>query len=88
MESEKYHTSSVDSDPTILKGVQVICLYFSAQWCPPCRKFTPKLAEFYKLANDQDRKVEIIFCSNDKNQDEFKKYFSQIQRAFKKRQSK
>jgi len=33
------------------------------------------LSEFYKQANDQDRKVEIIFCSNDKNLGEFKKYF-------------
>jgi nucleoredoxin len=77
MESEKYHTSDpkFDTDPSILKGAQVICLYFSAAWCPPCRKFTPLLADFYNVANENDRKVEIIFCSCDKNLQCFKKYF-------------
>ena len=30
-----------------LKGVDIIGVYFSAQWCTPCKRFTPKLAKAY-----------------------------------------
>src|SRR6476620_6397892 len=26
---------------------QIYGLYFSAHWCPPCRKFTPQLVAYY-----------------------------------------
>ena len=32
-----------------LDEVDIICYYFSAHWCPPCRQFTPVLADFYKV---------------------------------------
>ena len=31
-----------------MAGKQALALYFSAHWCPPCRGFTPQLAEWYK----------------------------------------
>ena len=30
-----------------LAGKNIICIYFSAHWCPPCRGFTPVLKRFY-----------------------------------------
>ena len=27
-----------------LSGKEVVGLYFSAHWCPPCKQFTPELA--------------------------------------------
>ena len=53
-----------------------VALYFSAHWCPPCKAFTPMLAEFYneaKAHNDQD--IEIIFVSSDQDQHSFGEYF-------------
>ncbi len=33
------------------KDALVECLYFSARFCPPCRKFTPQLAEVFTFIN-------------------------------------
>ncbi len=48
---------SVDS----LDG-KIVGIYFSAQWCPPCRNFTPKLVSF-RNANKDD--FEVVFVSSD-----------------------
>ena len=57
---------------------KVIGFYFSAHWCPPCRAFTPKLAEFYKKLNSNGKKMEIIFITCDHDEDSFKEYFSSM----------
>lgn len=51
-------------------------LYFSAHWCPPCRGFTPKLAEWY--SDGLKEKMEIIFVSSDKDEDAFNDYFKDM----------
>ena len=38
----------VEAD-SILAEKKVLAFYFSAHWCPPCRLFTPVLAEFYSV---------------------------------------
>ena len=38
----------VEAD-SILSEKKVLAFYFSAHWCPPCRLFTPVLAEFYSV---------------------------------------
>merc|ERR1719440_1761873 len=53
-----------------------IGLYFSAHWCPPCRGFTPKLAEFYK--DGLKDKMEIFFVSSDRDQKAFDEYFAEM----------
>jgi len=53
-------------------------LYFSAHWCPPCRSFTPKLAEWYKsMKADLGDKFEIVFCSGDHDEDGMKSYYKE-----------
>ena len=56
---------------------KTVGLYFSAHWCPPCRGFTPKLAEFYKKHHGE-KKFEIVFVSSDKNEHEFQEYYGQM----------
>merc|ERR1711972_164914 len=55
---------------------KAIGIYFSAHWCPPCRGFTPKLAEFYK--NGLKEKMEIIFVSSDRDKAAFDEYFADM----------
>lgn len=66
------------------KGIEAVCgenktvgLYFSAHWCPPCRGFTPKLAEFYKKLH-AEKNFEIVFVSSDKNEGEFQEYYKEM----------
>lgn len=50
-----------------LKDVQLYALYYSAHWCPPCRKFTPELVEFYKRFKPKHPEFELIFISGDRD---------------------
>ena len=57
------------------KNTKFFGLYFSAHWCPPCRAFTPKLVNFYEVANKTEKQLEIIFVSMDKSEAQFNEYF-------------
>jgi len=58
-----------------LAGKDIVCFYFSAHWCPPCRQFTPILKDFYEEVSDNG--VEIIFVSSDRSPDEMKSYLKE-----------
>lgn len=60
-----------------LSSKQVVALYFSAHWCPPCRGFTPKLAEAYKRIS-ADKSFEVVFVSSDKDEEQFASYFKEM----------
>lgn len=56
----------------------VVGLYFSAHWCPPCRGFTPMLIETYKALKSQNKSFEVIFVSSDQDQEAFEGYFNDM----------
>lgn len=58
--------------------LEYIGLYFSAHWCPPCRGFTPKLAEYYNKVNKNKLRFEVVFVSSDQDEDQFKDYFGEM----------
>ncbi len=60
-------------NPATLKG-KFIGIYFSANWCPPCRQFTPTLIEFRNAYADQ---FEVVFVSSDRNADDQQKYMQE-----------
>lgn len=59
-----------------MEGKKALALYFSAHWCPPCRGFTPKLAEWYKK-DLQAKGLEVVFVSSDRDEGSFKEYFAE-----------
>eukprot|EP00930_Biecheleria_cincta_P015737 TRINITY_DN1301_c0_g1_i1.p1 TRINITY_DN1301_c0_g1~~TRINITY_DN1301_c0_g1_i1.p1 ORF type:complete len:432 (-),score=106.42 TRINITY_DN1301_c0_g1_i1:230-1525(-) len=59
-----------------LTGKCGVLVYFSAHWCPPCRGFTPKLAEFY-TKHAATKNFEIVFVSGDRDENAFKEYFGE-----------
>ncbi|EER08395.1 peptide n-glycanase, putative [Perkinsus marinus ATCC 50983] len=60
---------------TVPDDQTVVCLYFSAHWCPPCRQFTPMLKQFYQLARSVGMKIEVVFVSSDRSEAEMLDYF-------------
>lgn len=61
-----------------LEEQEVIGLYFSAHWCPPCRGFTPVLADIYKKLSGEGKKFEIVFISSDRDQSSFDEYYGEM----------
>jgi nucleoredoxin len=71
--------SLVRFDDETLAKKNLIALYFSAHWCPPCRKFTPQLVEFYKRVAPQHPEFEIVFVSNDRSSSNMADYMRETQ---------
>jgi len=64
----------IRADETALANKKLIVFYFSAEWCGPCRKFTPQLVDYYKRVSPEHPEFEIVFFSSDKSQYAMEKY--------------
>lgn len=55
-------------DETKLNKVRYYAIYYSANWCPHCRGFTPELVAFYNEFKPKHPDFEIIFVSHDEDE--------------------
>lgn len=55
---------------------KVVGIYFSASWCGPCHRFTPKLVGSYTELSLKNADFEVVFVSADEDEESFHKYFS------------
>jgi nucleoredoxin len=62
---------------TALKNKDLILLYFSASWCPPCKTFSPILMDFYN-ETAKDHNLEIIYVSSDRTVADFTEYYGKM----------
>mmetsp|Transcript_7246 Transcript_7246/g.21392 ORF Transcript_7246/g.21392 Transcript_7246/m.21392 type:complete len:5155 (-) Transcript_7246:1654-17118(-) len=61
-----------------LAGAEVVAIYFSASWCPPCRQFTPALIQVYSQLRAAGKEIEVVFVSADKSEAAFAEYFGEM----------
>lgn len=58
---------------------KIVALYFSAEWCPPCRAFTPGLVRFRNQHADE---FEVVFVSSDRSAADMAKYMTNYNMPF------
>jgi nucleoredoxin len=64
-------------EPEPSDAPKYFAFYKSAHWCPPCRKFTPQLVDFYKKQKRAGAAFELVFISSDKNEDAMAEYMDE-----------
>jgi len=65
----------------VLSEKKVVGLYFSADWCKPCREFTPQLVKFYQKVNSylkHNNTFVIIWISQSKNIESYIYYYASM----------
>ena len=55
-----------------LEGKKIVCLFFSARWCPPCRSFSRLLKGVYEEILNERNDIEIVYISSDRSSKDMK----------------
>jgi thiol-disulfide isomerase/thioredoxin len=67
------NAASQPVDLATLQG-KAVGIYFSAQWCGPCKAFTPELVKFRDAHQD---KFEVVFVSSDHSEEAKAEYIKE-----------
>jgi nucleoredoxin len=71
---------STDGTAAVTPGsnVKYYAIYYSAQWCPPCHKFTPVLVQWYNQFKPTHPGFELIFVSEDHSETDMFNYMKEM----------
>lgn len=79
LENELFNKENTTVPTTeALAKKKIIGVYFSGHYCPPCRKFTPILANVYDEIKENHDDFEIVFVSSDKEEAKFTEYYEEM----------
>ena len=67
-------TESVTAE--CFNGLKYVGLFFSADWCPPCKHMLQPLKNFYTDVNLAERTFEIVLVSSDRTEKDWKAHHS------------
>jgi nucleoredoxin len=59
-------------------AIRYYAIYYSAQWCPPCHAFTPKLVDWYNGFKPAHPNFELIFVSDDRDEASMLDYMKEM----------
>ena len=71
-------SASGNAVPTPGPDIRYYAIYYSAQWCPPCQAFTPKLVKWYHAFKPAHPNFELIFVSEDHNESAMLDYMKEM----------
>eukprot|EP00301_Raphidiophrys_heterophryoidea_P011379 c1748_g1_i1.p1 GENE.c1748_g1_i1~~c1748_g1_i1.p1 ORF type:complete len:290 (+),score=74.02 c1748_g1_i1:38-871(+) len=74
-DSLRTHDGMTVQTAQVLADKDIVGIYFSAHYCPPCRKFTPTLTATYNHLKASGKNFEFVLVSSDTDANEFKDYF-------------
>ena len=78
-EREREETSLTEpASSESFSGLKYVGLFFSADWCPPCKHMLQPLKNFYTDVNLHERTFEIVLVSSDRTQEEWKRHHSSM----------
>ena len=69
---------TVGQDLATLGDSGVVGIYFSAQWNPQCRQFTPVLLKCYEQAKAQGKPLELVLISFDNEKESFEGHLNTL----------
>ncbi len=66
--------------PCALEGdPKYYLVYYSAHWCGPCRRFTPKLVKFHNRMEGEGADFETVFVSFDRSEKAMLRYMREAE---------
>lgn len=68
--------------PADVENKRLVAFYYSAQWCGPCKAFTPDLVKFYNRIKRQHPEFEIVFVSSDRTPGAMETYMKEYRMEF------